>query len=153
MNGSLMNRSALFFAAATAIVLTAACAKEAIQEEVIPSQDGMKQIEFSVVLEDNDTKAWLDGLSVCWNEGDKVAVFDGIKTKPNEFTVSNISGRSATISGTVSDEATEFLAVYPFSAAKSRTATGVTINLSQYQLVPDGRKYHAFQDRSFIGSF
>ena len=103
----------------------------------------MKQIEFSVVLEDNDTKAWLDGLSVCWNEGDKVAVFDGIKTKPNEFTVSNISGRSATISGTVSDEATEFLAVYPFSAAKSRTATGVTINLSQYQLVPDGRNVAA----------
>ena len=103
----------------------------------------MKQIEFSVVLEDNDTKAWLDGLSVCWNEGDKVAVFDGIEEEPNEFTVSSISGRSATISGAVSAGATEFCAVYPFSAANSRTSTGAKINLIQDQIVPDGRNVAA----------
>ena len=124
------------------MILTAACAKEAIHEEV-PSQNGLKQIEFTVQLENTGTKAWLDGLSVRWSDGDKVAVFDGIKTEPNEFTVWNVSGKNATISGTVSDGATEFCAVYPFSAAKSRTEKGVTISLGQYQEVPAGRSVAA----------
>lgn len=133
-----MKRSALFIAAAVTLILTAACAKEAVLEPV-PSRDGMKAIEFTVQLEDAGTKAWLDGLSVRWSNGEKVAVFDGIKSEPNEFTVWNASGNTATISGTVSDGATDFCAVYPFSAAKSRTETGVNISLSQYQEVPAGR--------------
>ena len=120
------------------MVLSAACAKEAIYESV-PSQDGMKAIEFTVQLEDTGTKAWLDGLSVCWSDGEKVAVFDGISAEPNEFTVWNANGKTATISGTVSDRATEFCAVYPFSAAKSRTETGVNISLGQYQVIPAGK--------------
>ena len=120
------------------MVLSAACAKEAIHESV-PSQDGMKAIEFTVQLEDTGTKAWLDGLSVCWSDGEKVAVFDGISAEPNEFTVWNANGKTATISGTVSDGATEFCAVYPFRAAKSRTETGVNISIGQYQVIPEGK--------------
>lgn len=133
-----MKRTAIFIAAAAAMTLAAACAKEAIHE-IAPSRDGLKPIEFTVQLEDAGTKAWLDGLSVRWSDGDKVAVFDGINAEPNEFTVWNANGNTATISGTVSDGATEFCAVYPFSAAKSRTETGVSISLGQYQVIPDGR--------------
>lgn len=133
-----MKRTVLFIAAAAAMILAAACAKEAIHE-IAPSRDGLKPMEFTVQFEDAGTKAWLDGLSVRWSDGEKVAVFDGINAEPNEFTVWNANGKIATISGTVSDGATEFCAVYPFSAAKSRTATGVSINLNPYQVVPAGR--------------
>ena len=133
-----MKRTVLFIAAATAMILTAACVKDAIHE-IAPSRDGLKPMEFTVQFEDTGTKAWLDGLSVRWSDGDKVAVFDGINAEPNEFTVSNVNGKSATISGTVAYGATEFCAVYPFSAANSRTEKGATINLNRYQVVPAGR--------------
>ena len=120
------------------MILAAACTKDAIHESE-PCPDGLKPMEFTVSIENSDTKAWLDGLSVRWTDGDKVAVFDGIKAEPNEFTVGNVNGKNATISGSVSDGATEFCAVYPFSAAKKRTETGVSISLGQYQEIPAGK--------------
>lgn len=128
----------MLIAAAAAMILSAACTKEAIHES-IPSQDGKKTMEFKVQLNEAGTKAWLDGLSVCWANGDKVAVFDGVSEEPNEFIVSGANGKSAFISGTVAEAATEFVAVYPYSAAKSRTANGVSISLGQYQAIPDGK--------------
>lgn len=128
----------LFVTISAALVFAAGCAKDTIREVAL-APDGFKTIEFNVSIEDSGTKAWLDGLSVRWTDGDKVAVFDGISAEPNEFTVYNASGKTATISGTVSDGATEFCAVYPFSAAKSRTASGVDISLGQYQTIPSGK--------------
>lgn len=134
-----MKRLAIVFAAIAVIISFAACSKEAIHEFTPPSRDGKKSIEFAVQLEETSTKAWLDGLSVRWEDGDKVAVFDGVSTEPQEFVVSNVTGKSAVIKGTVSDAATEFLAVYPYRAAKGRTEKGVTISIRQYQEVPAGK--------------
>lgn len=128
----------MLIAAAAAMILSAACTKEAIHE-LNPSLDGKKTVEFKVQLDDAGTKAWLDGLSVRWTNGDKVAVFDGVSEEPNEFIVSGANGKSAVIGGTVAEAATEFVAVYPYSAAKSRTAKGVSISIGQYQAIPQGK--------------
>ncbi|MBO7603324.1 MAG: DUF4957 domain-containing protein [Bacteroidales bacterium] len=63
-------------------------------------------------------------LKLTWKAGDKIAVFDDKSSGPNEF-VANSDGSRVSFTGTVTAGATQFIAIYPYSAAKSvNVATG-----------------------------
>lgn len=69
---------------------------------------------------DTENKA----LKLTWKAGDKIAVFDDKSSGPNEF-VANSDGDKVSFTGTVTAGATQFIAIYPYSAAKSvDVATG-----------------------------
>ncbi len=63
-------------------------------------------------------------LKLTWKAGDKIAVFDDKSSAPNVF-VANSDGEKVSFSGTVTAGASQFIAIYPYSAAKSvDVATG-----------------------------
>lgn len=63
-------------------------------------------------------------LKLTWKAGDKIAIFDDKSSGPNEF-VANSDGDKVSFTGTVTAGATQFIAIYPYSAAKSvDVATG-----------------------------
>lgn len=72
---------------------------------------------YDGVDDDEATRTVLDGLSIKWKAGDKVAVFDNIDpSTPHEFTA-NSDGAKTSFTGSVNDGAVKFFAVYPYSAA------------------------------------
>ena len=72
---------------------------------------------YDGVDDDETTKTVLDGLSIKWKAGDKVAVFDDVDpSTPHEFTA-NSDGDKTSFTGSVSGGAVKFFAVYPYSAA------------------------------------
>lgn len=79
------------------------------------SQDG---------VDDDDVRAALDGLSINWVAGDKIAVFDDVDpSTPHQFEATS-SGASTTFTGSAAAGATKFFAVYPYSAAEDCTLPG-----------------------------
>ena len=63
-------------------------------------------------------------LTFSWKKGDKIAVYDDKSSTPNEFTA-DADGATTSFSGSVSEGATKFIAIYPYSAAVSvNVATG-----------------------------
>ena len=69
---------------------------------------------------DTENKA----LKLTWKAGDKIAVFDDKSSGPKEFVASS-DGDKVSFTGTVTAGATQFIAIYPYSAAKSvDVATG-----------------------------
>ncbi|MBP5720643.1 MAG: hypothetical protein J6W82_06215 [Bacteroidales bacterium] len=56
-----------------------------------------------------------DGHTVLWNKEDKISIFDGVEN--NCFTIdeSSLNGSSASFTGKVSDDASQFVALYPYS--------------------------------------
>lgn len=98
---------------AAAVLLMTACVKE--NAPVPETSDGnLVPMVFSASA---DTKTSLvpgDGTStVAWSSTDRISVWDG--TANREFTVESCDGSSATFTGMVSEDATEFYAVYPYS--------------------------------------
>lgn len=117
-------RKIYYALAAAAAVLTVSCAKEiAIDntiEEPTPVGAGKVSMTFQASAEDAGTKVALDtdGKTAKWEAGDEIAVFDCIGTTFNLFTA-NSAGTTTSFTGTVDGSATNFVAVYPSSAALS----------------------------------
>lgn len=117
-------RKIYFALAAAAAVLTVSCAKEiAIDntiEEPTPVGAGKVSMTFQASAEDAGTKVALDtdGKTAKWEAGDEIAVFDCIGTTFNLFTA-NSAGTTTSFTGTADGSATNFVAVYPSSAALS----------------------------------
>ena len=131
------------FCLATLTVLLAGCQKENIENAIKPEDPtGSGELKEMVFTATSDqTKAVLNGYSVTWENTDKIAVYDGISVR--EFTAVSVSpdGTSATFSGWVDSEATEFYAVAPYSAASNVLpgADGViSFNLPVEQNVSNG---------------
>lgn len=57
-------------------------------------------------------------LTFAWKKGDRIAVYDNLSSTPNVFTADEDGARTS-FSGTVSEGATRFIAIYPYSAAIS----------------------------------
>lgn len=63
-------------------------------------------------------------LKLTWKAGDRIAVYDDKSSGPNEF-IATSDGEKVSFSGKVTAGATQFIAIYPYSAAKSvDVATG-----------------------------
>ena len=121
--------------------LFAACSKELAPAPVAPDSGNMVPVTFEASVSDM-TRAGLDGLSVVWSKDDKLAVFDGVASSYNVFTL--VSGEGTTtgvFTGSVSSGATDFYAVYPESAAKglkTGETTALELVLPDVQIIPSG---------------
>lgn len=82
------------------------------KEEVVP--EGMVRMQFTADIADM-TKASIVGTGVKFSQTDKIAVYDGALV--NEFVVKSIVSGTVVFEGLVRKGATEFCAVYPYSAA------------------------------------
>ena len=103
-------RSIIVALAAAALLL--ACAREPETPEYPGGE--LVQVSFSASMQ--STRVMLNGFELYWQEGDRVAVYDGIEVR--EFVLTEGAGtRNGRFSGSVSASASKFAAVYPYSAA------------------------------------
>ena len=101
------------FSALVAVVSLLAACRQEVPEEIIPG-DELKEIILKADLA--DSKVLLDGYSLTWAEGDRIAVFDGEAVR--EFSlVSGAGTKTASFSGSISASAGILSAIYPYSAA------------------------------------
>jgi len=125
------------FLATIAATVVASCAKDPLSKEDAP-KSGM--VKYTATVSFEDTKAYLDGLKVVWEEGDKVAIFDDVNAEANEFTVTSVSAGSATISGEIAQGATTLWGVYPFSSAvKIVEDDTLFVTVPAVQEIPTGK--------------
>lgn len=136
-----MKKIYLIMFAAFAIIVATSCTKELVSVDLEEGtvQKGKVAMVFNVAIDEDSRATLSDDLKVNFVNGDEIAVFDGISTDPNKFIVQNATGNSATISGTVSEGAQDFKAVYPFSAAVGIQEGVLTINIPSAQVIPAGK--------------
>lgn len=103
----------LFAIACLASVLVS-CSKEINgAENLIPVEEKTVKVSFAVEQEENSKAQLGEGLSVNFEEGDKIAVVDGSATL-REFTIMKVDNKPV-ITGEISEEATQLYFVYPYS--------------------------------------
>ena len=134
---------------ASAALLFAGCAKEDITPIETPdnnSQKGDITLSFSASQTGFGTKAEIgattgEGISkttaINWQENDKISVFDGAKENC-EFSNKDFNAKtptSCTFEGTVTELATDYTAVYPYTEgatiSESGVISGVTLPATQ----------------------
>ena len=126
-----MKKSIILFSVLSLVLAIAACAKivETEMEEVeVDTTAPAKEItlvpmtftasySYDGVDDDETTKTFLDGLSIKWKAGDRIAIFDNVDPSiPHEFTATS-DGATTSFSGSVAAGAVKFFAVYPYTAA------------------------------------
>ncbi|MCQ2136977.1 MAG: hypothetical protein MJY67_08695, partial [Bacteroidales bacterium] len=118
------------FAAAITIFAAFSCQKAEIEEikDSIQSEGNLVPVTFTITNE--NTKTYLDGMSVLWTGEEKVAVWDGVAVR--EFSVT-LEGSDVSMSGEVDASATDLIAAYPYSEAISVKDGVVTTSLSAQQ--------------------
>lgn len=123
MNGKLMKKIG-YFAAIAAMVAFSACTKEESFEETAKEEvpSGYVQMRFTATMDEDFTKAYMDGKSVKWAGNETIAIFD--HDAGGAANVFHVEGSGATVSftGTVPSGATHFTAVYPYSGSLSYEA-------------------------------
>lgn len=120
---------------ALALLTLFSCAKKERGEEAIadPVPDGCELRTFTVSW-DEDTRTALSGTSVLWQTGDAVAVCDNLSANTvRRFTVVSGGGTSAVISGYVTQGATTFTALYPYSAVLQRNGSNFDVQVPALQ--------------------
>ena len=118
-----------------ALLAFAAC--QSVETEVPYEKEGGKvPMTFVATLDmdESDTKLAVGSvdtgkkeLNFTWKAGDQIAIYDNRSSTPNLFTAT-ADGTSVSFSGSVTDGATKFVAIYPYSAAESANAeTGACV--------------------------
>ena len=116
------------------LLLAAVACTEKVTPEEKPSEGKLVPITISVGNE-QIAKVSLDFPSLKWETTDHVAIFDG--TGKRDFSVSSCEGGSASLSGSISDSATELLAVYPYSAADNASDGFLSVCVPSEQTLPE----------------
>jgi len=119
------------------------CAKTLSPENPEKSADieeGLVMREYYVQTGTTATKTLFDGKTPVWEVGETVSVYDPVASKARLFTVTEVDGRHAKISGSISEGDFPFSAVYPASCAKSWTdIEHCTISIPEEQSIPAGK--------------
>ena len=101
-----------FVIAAFAFAALVSCQKEIAKEEVIPAPVPDDYVGYTLYASlGEQTKSTLDGKSVVWAVGDKVAVFADGAGNAIGFTVDAVSAEGVAFSGSAPVTATSFVAV------------------------------------------
>ena len=133
----------IFAAASLALCMTAfnACVKEAAPEQLPVADENLVEITFEAPSVGVKSTFDGDARKINWELTDKVAVYDG--TAKRQFSVTNIEDGVATLRGSVAADATEFYAVYPYSAAGEELPVdgAVNINIPQEQTLAEGKNF------------
>lgn len=123
-----------FLLAGFAAILAISCNKALVDnpEGTDESQEQTPEVQLVHVTlnatSENASKATIDGdYQVLWQEGDKLAVFDGQGKR--EFTLASGAGtKSAVFEGDIDAGATGVTAIYPFSAATNEGAAVLPVD-------------------------
>lgn len=132
-SNSTMKKSIIIFSLLSLVIAMTACSivveTELEQDqagEVTPPAQDVKLVPMTFTAtcspddeDDEDTKTILSGLNIEWKAGDKVAVFDNENPSIIHEFEATADGPVTTLTGTVTDGSSKFLAVYPYSAALS----------------------------------
>ena len=133
----------IFAAASLALCMTAfnACVKEEAPEQLPVADENLVEITFEAPSVGVKSTFDGDARKINWELTDKVAVYDG--TAKRQFSVTAITDGVATLKGYVADDATEFHAVYPYSAAGEELPVdgAVNINVPQEQTLAEGKNF------------
>ena len=107
-------------------------------ETEVPSENENGKVPMTFVasldMDESDSKVAVDEvdtankkLKFAWKAGDEIAIYDNLSSTPNLFTAT-ADGTTVAFSGSVTDGATKFVAIYPYSAAESADAeTGACV--------------------------
>jgi len=112
----------LFVFAIAASFMFAACQHEEFASEINQEEAFALRTEYSISSEDSDTKTAMDGLSVVWSEGDKVAVFENTDALLTYGLASGAGSTSAKIkleagNAASGEEIGSVVAYYPYSSS------------------------------------
>ena len=132
----------IFAAAFVALSMSAfnACIEEA--SPVLPEEQDEKLVEMTIEASQVDVKSTFSGKQIGWELDDKVAVYDG-KAK-REFSVTAVNDGKATLTGMVAAGATDFYAVFPYSAARDVLPSDegkIYISVPQEQILAEGKNF------------
>ena len=132
----------IFAAAFVALSMSAfnACIEEA--SPVLPEKQDEKLVEMTIEASQVDVKSTFSGKQIGWETSDKVAVYDG-KAK-REFSVIAVNDGKATLTGMVAAGATDFYAVFPYSAARDVLPSDegkIYISVPQEQVLAEGKNF------------
>ena len=135
-----MGKKYLLFATAVAAIAVVSCAKEeapAADVKAVREQPSLEEITLGGTSEATP-RSYISGTSVNWSAGDDIAVYDAVGGDLRAFAISNISGTSASFSGSAAEVET-YYAVYPQGAAGGMSSAGVlTATLPTTQMVASG---------------
>lgn len=131
-----------FFAAAfvaLSMSVLNACMEEA--SPVLPEGQDEKLVEMTIEASAVDVKSTFSGKQIGWELDDKVAVYDG--NAKREFSVIAVNEGKATLTGMVAAGATDFYAVFPYSAAQDALPSegNVYISVPQEQILAEGKNF------------
>lgn len=145
-----------FIAVAFATIIIAAfnaCTKEETPAapEVPGVEEGLVELTLTATQSAEETgeepasvtaKSTFNGKQIGWEADDLVAVYDG--TAKRQFTVASVEDGVATLRGQVAAGATDFYAVFPYSAAADALPTSdgqVSISLPAEQTLAVGKNF------------
>lgn len=134
-----MKKIQFYLAVSTALLCIAACSKNKINPgpEPSPVQDSEKVTKtFSAGVEATKTTI-LSNMDVAWLDTDQIAVFDG--TAKNTFAITQNNGTTASFTGEVTKDATDFYAAYPASLATSLDNGVISLSVPSEQIIPEGK--------------
>lgn len=130
-----MKKILSYIAFGAAAIVSASCSVNQMTPQV--SSDTRVQMEFTAGT--IDTKTSINDLEVLWSAGDAISVFDG--TNNNRFDLTGGEGKkSATFSG-LAEVATEYVALYPYSANASFAGNTITATLPTEQYSTVGNSF------------
>lgn len=114
---------------AAAAILAVSCAKDA--QPVVENNEAGLVLKTFTADSGVETKTILvDGKKVHWTEGDQVSVFDDVQGVNGAFAVENIDGANAGFTGYTYENATEYVAVYPYRYGHTYAKDTKTLTVS-----------------------
>ena len=114
---------------AGAMVFTACSSDDEFENINEQKASSLKPMTFYASMEEQGgaTRATIDGTFIKWENGDKIAIFDGVEADHNfarEFTLTGGAGStSGTFEGTAAEGAEVYYALYPNVVSKSESRT------------------------------
>ena len=114
----------------TILLLAAAACTGKINPEEKPAEGKLVSVTLKAGNEQL-AKAVLNFPEVAWETSDHVAVFDGFEKR--DFSVTSCEGRTAELTGSISDAATTLLAVFPYGAAAGEQDGKLSVTVPETQ--------------------
>lgn len=121
---------------AAAVIAAFSCNKEMQEPEIVPEKNETELIPLTFTATTPDTRTTLDGMSINWLSTDKISVFDG-RGVNNCFETTG-SGKTVHFSGTVTQTAENYFALYPYNADATRFGLSVKTTLPATQTLVKG---------------
>lgn len=134
-----MRKLFILLLSASLMLFVGSCSQDFVGDTIDRPHEEATLVPLTITVGGDQTRTYIgdDGKTINWCADDTIAVFDG--TGKREFTVveGSVDGKFATFVGEVDASATEFYAVYPFSAAESMEDGLITLCAASEQRITE----------------